>query len=93
MSTDKADEQEAPGVRTSATDDEDTEGHVRTSKIGDPDLQQPSVRTSETSDEDDTEGHVRTSMRGDPDFGAQQPSVRTSETSDEDDTEGHVRTS
>ena len=63
MSTDKADEQEAPGVRTSATDDEDTEGHVRTSKIGDPDVgaQQPSVRTSETSDEDDTEGHVRTS--------------------------------
>jgi hypothetical protein len=63
MSTDESNEQEAPGVRTAKTDEEDTEGHVRTAMGGDPDFgsQQPSVHTSakDDGDDDDTEGHVK----------------------------------
>jgi hypothetical protein len=98
MSTDETNEQEAPGVRTAKTDDDDTEGHVRTFESGDAEggPQEPgvrtAVRTADRSEQDDTEGHVRTAMGGgDPDFGAQQPSVRTAATDDEDDTEGHVK--
>jgi hypothetical protein len=62
MSTEKDNEQEAPGVRINATEEEDTEGHVKTAMGGgDPDFEnrQPSVRTAATSDEDDTEGHIK----------------------------------
>jgi hypothetical protein len=98
MSTDETSGQEVPGVRTAKTDEEDTEGHVRTAMGGDAEsgADQPSVRTSvrtaDTSEQDDTEGHVRTAMGGDPDFGSQQPSVRTAaKDDDEDDTEGHIK--
>ena len=97
MSTDETNGQAAPGVRTAKTDEEDTEGHVRTAMGGDAESgdQQPSVRTAvRTADrveEDDTEGHKFTAVSGDPDFGSQQPSVHTSATADEDDTEGHVK--
>lgn len=80
MSTDKADEQEAPGVRASKTDDEDAEGHSRFI-----------LANSESDDqEDDTEGHSSMGMGSDPDFGSRAPSVRTSATADEDETEGHI---
>ncbi len=63
MSTDETNEQEAPGVRTAKTDEEDTEGHVRDrDEGGDPDFgsQQPSVHTAaKDDDDDDTEGHVK----------------------------------
>jgi hypothetical protein len=98
MSTDETNEQEAPGVRTAKTDDEDTEGHVRTAMSDDAEggAGQPSVRTgvrtAANDEQDDTEGHVHTAMSGgDPDFGAQQPSVHTAAKDDEDDTEGHVK--
>ncbi len=58
MSTDKADEQEAPGVRINETDEEDTSGHKYPNRSADPD-EQPSVFPRATPDEDDTEGHVK----------------------------------
>jgi hypothetical protein len=96
MSTDETNGQEAPGVRTAETEDEDTEGHVRTAMGGDaeggPD--QPSVRTAvrtaDKAEQDDTEGHVRTAMGGDPDFDGKELGVRTA-ARDDDDTEGHVK--
>jgi hypothetical protein len=62
MSTEQDHEQEAPGVRTFETQDEDAQGHVRINKSDDSDTggQQPGVRTFESADEDDTEGHVKT---------------------------------
>jgi hypothetical protein len=65
MSTDNADEQEAPEARATATDEEDTSGHRFTSMGGDPDFsaQQPSVFTRATPDEDDAERHVEDSAR------------------------------
>jgi len=61
MSTDKADEQEAPGVRINETDEEDTSGHKFAARTGDPEsgAEQPSVFTRATPDEDDTEGHLK----------------------------------
>jgi hypothetical protein len=63
MSTDESNEQEAPGVRTAKTEEEDPEGHVHTAMSGgDPDFgsQQPSVHTAaKDDDDDDTEGHVK----------------------------------
>jgi hypothetical protein len=81
MSTDETNGQEAPGVRTAETEDEDTEGHVRTAMGGDAEggPQEPGVRTADRDDQDDTEGHVRTA-------------VRTADRDEQDDTEGHVRT-
>jgi hypothetical protein len=79
MSTDKANEQEAPGVRTSATDD-DTEGHKLTANTEDSErgAQAPNSRFLAKHEEDDTEGHVRTAMSSDPDFAAKPPSQRAS---------------
>ncbi len=79
MSTDKANEQEAPGVHTSATDD-DTEGHRFTANTDDSARggQAPDNRFLAKDEEDDTEGHVKTAMSSDPDFGAQPPSKRAS---------------
>jgi hypothetical protein len=80
MGTDKADEQEGAGLRTDATDDEDTEGHRYTAK---------------DDKEDDTEGHrfteKFTEKSSDPDFGSQAPSRQIYASSDEDDTEGHIK--
>jgi hypothetical protein len=61
MNTDESNEQEAPGVQTPKTEEEDTEGHVRTAMGGDPDFdaRPPSVRPGATDDDDDTEGHVK----------------------------------
>jgi hypothetical protein len=96
MSTDETQGQEAPERFSAETEDEDTEGHVRTALGGDAEGgQAPSVRTAvrtaDRAEDDDTEGHVRTAMGGDPDFGAQELGVRTAARDDEDDTEGHVR--
>jgi hypothetical protein len=79
MSTDKGNEQEAPGVHTSAMDD-DTEGHVHTANTEDSERgsKAPNSRFLAKDEEDDTEGHVRTAMSSDPDFGAQPPSKRAS---------------
>ena len=94
MSADDTQGQEAPERFTAATDEEDTEGHVRTAMSGDAEGgQAPSVRTSpDRAEQDDTEGHVRIAMSGDPDFGGQELGVHTAARDDEDDTEGHVRT-
>ncbi len=79
MSTE--DGQEAPELRTGATDDEDTEGHRYLAK---------------EDKEDDTEGHKFTEKftekSSDPDFGSQAPSRQIYASSDEDDTEGHIKT-
>jgi len=90
MSTDKTNEQEAPGVRTAATDD--TEGHKLMSNTEDsePGTQAPNSRFLAKDEEDDTEGHVRTAMSSDPDFGARPPSKTASASGDEDTTEGHI---
>ena len=62
MSTDKADEQEAPGVQIRETDEEDTSGHKFVDRSADP-AEQPSVYPRATPDEDDTEGHVKNPSR------------------------------
>ncbi|MFZ0179149.1 MAG: hypothetical protein WAL84_04665 [Candidatus Dormiibacterota bacterium] len=64
MSTDKADEQAAPGVHGSETDEdeEDTSGHKFVNRSADP-AEQPSVYPRATPDEDDTEGHVKNPSR------------------------------
>ncbi len=96
MSTDETQGQEAPERLIAETEEEDTEGHVRTAMGGDAEgAQAPSVRTAvRTADrveEDDTEGHVRTAMGGDPAAGGAELGVRINARDDEDDTEGHVK--
>lgn len=89
MTTDETNEQEAPGVRTNETDDDDdTQGHKTMHLSSEPEA--PGVRTNET--DDDTEGHIKMHQTSDPDFASQAPSRQTNATSDEDDTEGHVFT-
>ena len=80
MSTEQGNEQEAPGVHTAATEDEDTEGHRFTANTEDSERgsQAPNGRFLAKDEEDDTEGHVHTAMSSDPDFGAQPPSKRAS---------------
>lgn len=92
MTTDESNEQEAPGVHSSETDDDDTEGHKTMHLTGDPEA--PGVRTNVRTNEtdDDTEGHIKMHLTSDPDFAAQAPSRQTNATPEEDDAEGHVRT-
>jgi hypothetical protein len=61
MTTDESNKQEAPGVHTNETDEDDTEGHKTMHLTSDPDFasQAPSVHTNATPEEDDTEGHSK----------------------------------
>ena len=79
MGTDEPNDQDAPGVRTANTEDEDAEGHRLIAKSADPDLdaRQASVHTAAKADEDDTEGHKFTAKSADPDLDSRQPGVHT----------------
>ena len=79
MSTDKANEQEAPAFihrrRTTTPRDIVHTANTEDSERG---SQAPNGRFLAKDEEDDTEGHVHTAMSSDPDFGAQPPSKRAS---------------
>jgi hypothetical protein len=77
MGTDEPNDQDAPGLRTNNTEDEDAEGHRQIAKSADPDLdaRQASVHPAATADEDDTEGHRQIAKSADPDLDSRQPGV------------------
>ena len=66
MGTDEPNDQDAPGVRTANTEDEDAEGHRQLAKSADPNPE---------ADEDDTEGHRQLAKSADPDLDSRQPGV------------------